>query len=79
MIYRGTGFLLVVWFGFSPTPSPPPTASKLDQRHTGKLRKRDIFADGRGGEGGQEAESYDRKNAWSSTNHSMLSGYYDTN
>ncbi len=36
MIYRGPGFLAFVWFGSSPTPSPPPpTVSKPDRRHTG--------------------------------------------
>ncbi len=38
MIYRGPGFLAVVWFGSSPTPSP---VSKLHRRHTGRLRKRE--------------------------------------
>ncbi len=44
MIYRGPGFLAVVWFGSSHTPTPSSVAM-LDRRHTGSLRKRD----GRGG------------------------------
>jgi len=33
MIYRGPGFLAVVWFGSS-CPFPPSPVSKLDRRHT---------------------------------------------
>ncbi len=29
IIYRGPGFLMVVWFGSSPPPSPPSPVSKL--------------------------------------------------
>jgi hypothetical protein len=29
MIYRGPGFLTVVWFGSSPAPFPPATVSKF--------------------------------------------------
>ncbi len=46
MIYRGPDFLTVVWFGSSPTLSPPPS---LDWRHTGRLRKRDNLLTGAGG------------------------------
>ncbi len=38
-IYREKSFLVVVWLGFTPTRSFSP-ASKLDRRHTGRLRKR---------------------------------------
>ncbi len=70
MIYRGPGFLSVVWFGSSPHPlNPPPTSpvSKLDWRHTGRLKKERQLADGWGG--GWGAESYHSKKAWSSLNH----------
>jgi hypothetical protein len=49
MIYRGPGFLAVLWFGSSPTPFPPSPASKLDRRHIGRLRKRDKLRRGEGG------------------------------
>ncbi len=51
-IYRGSGFLAVVWLGSSP-PSPPPPVSKLDRRHTARPRKRDnlLTGEGRGGVG----------------------------
>jgi hypothetical protein len=71
MIYRGPGILAVVRLGSSPTPSPP--ASQLDCRHTGRLRNRDNLLTGGGGRG---AESYDRKKAWSSINHSILYALY---
>jgi len=59
MIYRGPGFLAVVWFGSLPTPFSHPLSlvSKLDWRNTGRLRKRDTLLTGEGGgyrgEGGQ--------------------------
>ncbi len=68
MIYRGPGF--------SPSydSTPPPVtspASKFDRRHIIKLRKRvnllTVEEEGR-------ARSYDGKIAWSSINHSLLSG-----
>ncbi len=70
---RRVGFLAVVCFGSSPTPLLPSSVSKLDRRHTGRLRKRDNLMTGEWGGGGRGAESYDRK-AWSSINHSVLSG-----
>jgi hypothetical protein len=57
MIYRGPGFLAV---------------SKLDRRHTGRLRKR---GDGREGEG--RANSRDGEKGWSSINQSILSSSID--
>jgi hypothetical protein len=46
-IYRGLGFLAVVCFGSSHTISPSPSSvSKLDRRHTGRLRKRDTLQTG---------------------------------
>jgi hypothetical protein len=56
MIYRGSGFLAVVKFGFFPFPSPLPSVSKLDRRHTGSLRKRNKLLTG-GGRVGRGAES----------------------
>ncbi len=72
MIYRKPGFLSVVCFGSSPHPlNPPPTSpvSKLNWRHAGSLRKRDNLLTGKG------AKSYQSKKAWSSLNHSILSGF----
>jgi hypothetical protein len=58
-------------------PLPPPSpVSKLDPRHTGRLRKRDNMLPGKREEwGGRGAESYDRKKAWPSINHSLLSAH----
>ncbi len=58
-----------------PRPSPPPYSpvSKLDRRHTGRLLDNLLTGEGGGEEGGRGAESYDRKKAWSSINHSILS------
>ena len=50
MIYREPGFLAVVWFSSSPTPSPP-LVSKLDRRHTERLRNKRQLFDRRGGKG----------------------------
>ncbi len=48
-------------------PLPPSPISKLDRRHTGRLRKRDNVLTGGWGEGeGEEQNQYDRKKAWSS-------------
>jgi hypothetical protein len=47
MIFKGTGFFAVVWFGSSPTPSPP--LSTLDRQHTGRLERQ--LSHGRGGWG----------------------------
>ncbi len=49
--------------------------SKLDRRQTGKLRKRDKLLTGEGEWGRRGAGPCDRKKAWSSINHSTLSGY----
>ncbi len=67
MIYRGPGFLAVVWFGSS-CPFPPSPVSKLDRRHTRR----------RGGGVGRGAESYHRRKVWSSINHSILSDRNDS-
>ncbi len=55
------------------TPSHLSPVSKLDRRHTGRLRKRDNLLTGEGGWGGGGAKSYDGEKAWSSINHSKLS------
>ncbi len=60
-------------YDLAPPPSPPPLlspVSKLYRRHTGSLRMIDNLLTGeRGG-----ARSHDREKAWSSLNHSILSG-----
>jgi hypothetical protein len=63
-------------YDLAPPPSPPPPSavSKLGLLRTGGLSKKDNFADGRGGGGGQGAKSYDGDKVWSSVNHSILSG-----
>ncbi len=48
MIYGGQGFLVVVLCGSKPIPSLAPV-SKLDRRHTGRLRKSDNLLMGEGG------------------------------
>ncbi len=67
MIY-GPGFLAVVWFGSSPTPSPLASCLSFPVF---------LFVAGRaylrGGGGG--AKSYAGEKAWSSIHHSTLSGY----
>ncbi len=71
MIYRGHGFLCV---GFNSSPISSPV-SKLDGQHTETLRKRNNLLTGEGGNGfGEEPKSYDGEKAWSSVNHSILSG-----
>jgi hypothetical protein len=56
--------------------SPHPAVSKLHRRYTGRLRKRNNLLTGGGGlEGGRGPENYtSAKKAWSSINHSILSG-----
>jgi hypothetical protein len=56
-----------------PPPSPSPV-SRIYLRLTGRLRKGDSLLMGEAGEVvGRGAESYDRKKAWSSINHSIHS------
>jgi hypothetical protein len=61
---RGPGYLAFVWFG-----SPPPPVIKLDQRRTGRLRRRENLLI-KGGLGGGEK-------AWSSINHSVFSALFN--
>ncbi len=70
VISRGPGFFPVVWFGSYPIQPTLPG----QQRHTGRLRKRDNLLTGEGRGGGGGAKSHDGENAWSSINHSILSG-----
>jgi hypothetical protein len=56
MIYRGTGFLAT--YNLAPPhpfPSPSPI-SKLDRRHTGKLRKRENIQTGENGRGWRRSQ-----------------------
>jgi hypothetical protein len=59
-----------------PLPLPYPV-NMLDLRHTGRLRKNGNLLMGEGEGGGCGAESYDRKKAWPSINHSILSRFKD--
>jgi hypothetical protein len=74
MIYRGPAFLAFVLFVSLPTPFCPSPVSKLDRRHTGRLRKRDNLLTGEEEGVRGEAELYESERAWSSVNHSILSG-----
>jgi hypothetical protein len=60
--------LRIIWLLLNPLPPSPVT--KLDRRHTGRLRKRDNLLTGEGGGG---AKSYAGEKTWSSINHSILS------
>ncbi len=74
VIYRGPGFLAVVWFGFSHTPFSPSPVSKMSlflNLHGVAGR---AYLQGRGWGGGQGAKSYDPEKACPSINHSILSG-----
>ncbi len=54
-------------YDLAPSPSPPPSpGSKLEQRHTGRLRKRDKLLAGEVEGDGRGAELYDSTKAWSS-------------
>jgi hypothetical protein len=72
VIYGGPCFLAVVWFGSTPTPTPTLPSVRSTSEHTGRLRMRDNFWRERGEAGGRGAESYGRKKAWSSINHSIF-------
>ncbi len=71
-IYRWPGFLAVVWFGSTPTPSPLLSASSTgDTQETEKERQ---FADGRFGKGmGVEPKHTTARKHWPSINHSIFS------
>jgi hypothetical protein len=58
----------------APPPAPNPfPVSKLDGRHTGRLRKRDNLLTGETGRDGGGAKLYDGEKARSSLNHSIIS------
>jgi hypothetical protein len=52
MIFRGPGFLAVVFLGSSLLPPPSPI-SNVDRRHIGRLRKGDYLLTGERGLGGR--------------------------
>ncbi len=64
------GFLAVIWFGSS----PPPTPSPVIRLPLFLSRRSSLRTVGGGWGGGRGAEFYDRRKAWSSINHSILSG-----
>ncbi len=68
MIYRGPGFLAVVWF----IPPPLPSANCLSFSVFLCLAGRAYYRE-RGGGGERGAKSYNRKKAWPCINHSILS------
>jgi hypothetical protein len=61
----------LIWLLAHPLSIPP--LSKLERRHTGRLRD-NLLKGGKRGGGGRGAKSYDDKKAWSSINHSKLYG-----
>ncbi len=71
IIYRGPGFLAVVWL--APPPPPLTSISSTGDTYRKTERERQLF-DRRVGGGGVGAKSYDSKNAWSSINHKILFG-----
>jgi hypothetical protein len=73
MIYRGPGYLAVIWFGSS--------LSLLSRQQVTSLSQSSYVSpfeltDGREGGAGRGAESYFREKAWSSINHSIFSALY---
>ncbi len=76
MMYRGPGFLAVLWLGSSPTLSPPPSPvsiSATGDTQDQKTETESQLADGRmRGGGWRGAESYDRYKAWSCINQYSL-------
>ncbi len=74
MIYREQGFLAVVCFGSSPTPSPSPVSKFLSLSVFLCVAGRAYWLERGDVGGGGGAKSYDGEKAWSSINHSILSG-----
>jgi hypothetical protein len=63
------------WAPPHPLSPPPPSGSKLDRRHIGRLREKEkLLADRKRGRGGGGAKLYDSEKALSSINHLILSG-----
>ncbi len=78
MIYRGPGFLAVIWFGSSPTDLPHlPSASCPSFSVFLHVCRRSSLLTWEGGRG-WEAKSNDREKAWPSINRSILSGWDET-
>ncbi len=69
------GFLDFPRFWLLAHPLPRSAVSKLDWRHRTNEKKRQLSG-GRGGGGWRGAKSFDRKKAWYSIKHSMLSDMY---
>jgi hypothetical protein len=75
MIHRGPDSLVVVRFGYTRSPHPPPLPAEALPATLIHAEKERQVAEGKGGGGSvRGVESYDRKKAWSSINHSVLSG-----
>ncbi len=70
MIYGGPGFLAVLWFGSPPTHFPPSPVSILSFFLSLSVSRLSSFLTEGGWLG---TDSYDRENAWASTNHSIPS------
>ena len=60
----------MIWLLVHPLPLSP--VSKLDRRHTGRLRKRDNFLKGQGTRGWARRRIIRRKKSWSSINYTIL-------
>jgi hypothetical protein len=67
MIYRGPGFLAVVWFGSTPTPFP---TSRQQIVSLSVFRRSSLLTEGRGW---AWSRSHVRKKAWHSINRAKLS------
>jgi hypothetical protein len=79
MIYRGKGFLAVIWFVSSPTPHPPPPFSPVSELDRESQRPERLLADGRGGWRGWAMSRIIRpQEDWSSTNHLIISEGHHT-
>ncbi len=77
MGYRELSFLVVTWFGSSPSPFPP--ISKLSVILSLPVCRRRAYWQERGRGGGRGAKSYDLEKVWPSISHSILSGQESPN
>ncbi len=75
MIYRGPGLLALVWFGSTPTHFPPLLSATCLSFSVFLCVGSRAYWGRWGGGGGHGAESYDRKKAWTSINHSCLQAW----
>jgi hypothetical protein len=71
MTYRGPGFLAFVRFGSTPNPQSPTLREQVVSLSQSSCLSPVALSDGRGGGGDK---SFDREDARSSVNHSILSG-----